>query len=66
MNNMLYDLCLQGNRQVVFEKFDNFCRKRDLIIIFNQSGIRTEGDKMLVNCTITVKEDILKDPKVSL
>lgn len=65
-NNNSHNLNFQGNRQAIFDKFDNSCGIRNLTIIFDYSGIRIEGSKMLMNSTITAKRDILKDPKVSL
>ncbi|KAF2896937.1 hypothetical protein ILUMI_09241, partial [Ignelater luminosus] len=53
-----------GNRQAMFDKFDNSCGLRNLPIVFSYTGIRTEGSKLLINCSITAKKDISKDPKM--
>ncbi|KAF2888294.1 hypothetical protein ILUMI_17879, partial [Ignelater luminosus] len=55
-----------GNRQAGFEKFDNMCGIRNPTIVFKYTGIRSEGNKLLMNCSFTVREDVTKDPKLMI
>ncbi|KAF2897333.1 hypothetical protein ILUMI_08842 [Ignelater luminosus] len=54
----------QGNPQAILDKYDSTCGKRNVVIIFKYTGIRTENSKILLNGSFTVKEDITKDPKL--
>ncbi|KAJ3624772.1 hypothetical protein MTP99_018370 [Tenebrio molitor] len=62
-----WDVMQIGGKQARFDRFDGICRGyKDIKIVFNYYGIRNVGNKLYMNSTIVVKEDIPDPPSLSL
>lgn len=61
-----FDIKVGGQKEARFDLFDGTCGgRKDMLIILNHDSFKVVEDKLVINATFTVKQDLIYPPQVS-